>query len=160
MSIDLFKIAAEGGGWYEGEFLSAEEIDRRKKLKAKQQAEATGPSRAPIGQKEQADINMAEQAAAEKKAQEDKKMWAEMHQQNIRWAKDNDLWDYEKNDFIPDPYYKKPEGLFAAKRREEEEKKRKREKEEEERKGKGEERGGKEGEKKKRGRERKAPSGK
>ena len=121
MSINFFKLAAEGGGLYEGEFLSAEEIDARKKLKAKQQAEATGPSRAPIGQKEQAAINMAEQAAAEKKAQEEKEMWARMHQANIDHAKDEGRWDYEKNDFIPDPYYKKPEGLFAAKRREEEE---------------------------------------
>ena len=120
MSIDFWKLAAEGGGWYDGEFLSAEEIDAREKLKARQQAEATG-SRAPIGQKEQAAINMAEQAAAEKKAQEDKEMWAEMHQQNIAWAKDNDLWDYEKNDFIPD---NTPTGGFrSAIRREEEERK-------------------------------------
>ena len=122
MSIDFFKISAEGGGWYDGEFLSAAEIDAREKLKAKQQAEATG-SRAPVGQKEQAAINMAEQRVAKEKAQEEKEMWAEMHQENIRWAKDNDLWDYEKNEIIDDPYYKKPEGLFAAKRREEEERK-------------------------------------
>jgi len=121
MSIDFWKLAAEGGGWYDGEFLSAEEIDAREKLKARQQAEATGPTYAPIGQKEQAAINMAEQAAAEKKAEEDRKLWAEMHQGNIRWAKDNDLWDYEKNDFIPD---NTPTGGFrSAIRKEEEERK-------------------------------------
>ena len=122
MSIDFFKISAEGGGWYDGEFLSAAEIDARKKLKAKQQAEATG-SRAPVGQKEQAAINMAEQRKAKEKAQEEKEINERMIQENIRWAKDNDQWDYEKNDHIDDPYYKKPEGLFAAKRREEEERK-------------------------------------
>lgn len=73
-----------------------------------------GPVYAPVGQKEQADINMAEQA-------EEEEINARMHQENITWAKDNGLWDYEKNDFIPDD---SPAGEFrsAVRKREEERK--------------------------------------
>lgn len=82
-----------------------------------------GTSYAPVGQKEQSRINMAKEAAAKKKAKEEKEMWAEMHQSNIDHAKREGFWDYEKNDFIDDPYYKKPEGLGSAVRKREEERK-------------------------------------
>lgn len=82
-----------------------------------------GPNYAPVGLKEQSDINMAEQRKAKEKAQEEKEMWQRMHQENINNAKRKNEWDYEKNDFKIDPYYKKPEELGGAKRREEEERK-------------------------------------
>jgi hypothetical protein len=103
----------------------AEEAAEKARLEALYEANRNsgGIKYAPIGEKEQADINMAEQRKAKEKAEADRKMWAEMHQENIQWAKDNDLWNYEKNDFIPDPNYKKPEELGGAKRRAEEERK-------------------------------------
>lgn len=103
----------------------AEEAAEKARLEALYEANRNsgGISYAPVGQKKQSDINMAEQRVAKEKAQEEKEMWAEMHQENIDHAKREGYWDYEKNEIIPDPYYKKPEGLFAAKRREEEERK-------------------------------------
>ena len=73
-----------------------------------------GTSYAPVGQKEYSNMLMAEQA-------EEEELNARMHQENIRWAKDNGLWDYEKNDFIPDD---SPAGEFrsAVRKREEERK--------------------------------------
>jgi hypothetical protein len=127
--MSMFSLVAQGYEWYDDEFLSPEEIAIREQEKAQLEAlyeanrNKTGTNRAPVGLKKQSDINMAEQAEAKRKAQEEKEINERMIQENIRWAKDNDQWDYEKNEIIPDPYYKKPEELGGAKRREEEERK-------------------------------------
>ena len=84
-----------------------------------------GVKRNPIGQWEQTQINMAEQAAAEEKARIEKELSERMHAENVANAKADGTWDYETNWFMPAKPIKE---TFVEKRLREEEERKEREK--------------------------------
>lgn len=89
-------------------FLSPEEQAAKDAEEARKEAlyeanrNSGGIRYAPVGQKVQADINTARIAEEERKARERAETIKRMEEENIQWAKDNDLWDYENNRVIPD----------------------------------------------------------
>lgn len=102
---------------------AAKDAEEAARLQAMRDA-ASGPAYDPfyVGQRESAELFMAKKLEEEKEAREFAETIKRMEEENIRWAKDNDLWDYENNRVIPDNEPIK-ETFVEKKLREEEERK-------------------------------------